>query len=98
MGYLGLVTSISFVTILRSFTTTAFGAPGDLDLTFGRGGAVTTDFKASNDIANAAALQADGKIVTAGIRFVGISASIGDFVVARYNSRWHDRQDLWPGR
>ena len=80
-GYLHL-----FVTILALFTTNAFGAPGDLDLTFGRGGAVTTDFKGSNDIANAAALQADGKIVTAGIRFVGISASTGDFVVARYNT------------
>ena len=80
-GYLHL-----FVTILALFTTNAFGAPGDLDLTFGRGGAVTTDFKGSNDIANAAALQADGKIVTAGIRFVGISASTGDFLVARYNT------------
>ena len=75
-----------FVTILALFTINAFGAPGDLDLTFGRGGAVTTDFKGSNDIANAAALQADGKIVTAGIRFVGISAATGDFLVARYNT------------
>src|SRR5262245_66528058 len=76
-GYL-----ILFVTIFALFTTYAFGAPGDLDLTFGRGGEVTTDFTASNDIANAAALQADGKIVAAGIRFVGISAAVGDFVVA----------------
>src|SRR5262245_7339632 len=80
-GYLHLL-----VTILALFTSTAFGAPGDLDSTFGRGGAVTTDFKGSNDIANAAALQADGKIVTAGIRFVGISAATGDFLVARYNT------------
>ena len=75
-----------FVTILALFTTTAFGAPGDLDPTFGRGGAVTTDFTGSNDIANAATLQGDGKIVTAGIRFVGISAATGDFLVARYNA------------
>ena len=75
-----------FVTILALLTVNAFGAAGDLDLTFGRSGKVTSDFGASNDIANAATLQADGKIVTAGIRFVGISASTGDFVVARYNT------------
>lgn len=75
-----------FVTIFTLFITNAFAAPGDLDLTFGRGGTVTTDFTASNDIANAAALQADGKIVAVGIRFVGISAATGDFVVARYNA------------
>ena len=76
----------TFLTILFFFTASAFAAPGGLDLTFGRGGEVTSDFRGSNDIANAAALQADGKIVAAGIRFVGNSASVGDFVVARYNS------------
>src|SRR5689334_16259888 len=75
-----------FLTILLLFTATAFAAPGDLDSTFGRGGQVTSDFKGSNDEANAVALQADGKIVAAGIRFVGNSASTGDFVVARYNT------------
>ncbi|HEY2714303.1 MAG TPA: delta-60 repeat domain-containing protein [Chthoniobacterales bacterium] len=68
------------------FSTTAFAAPGNLDVTFGQSGEVTTDFKGSNDIANAAALQPDGKIVTAGIRFVGSSAVTGDFLVARYNA------------
>ena len=57
MGYLYL-----FVTILALFTVNAFGAAGDLDLTFGRSGAVTTDFNGRNDIANAAALQADGRM------------------------------------
>ncbi len=71
--------------IFLLFATSAIAAPGDLDLTFGQGGEVTTDFKGSNDIANAAALQSDGKIVTAGIRFVGSSAVTGDFLVARYN-------------
>ena len=80
-GYLHL-----FVTIFILFSTHLLAAPGDLDLAFGRGGKVTTDFTASNDIANAAALQADGKIVAVGIRFVGISAATGDFVVARYNT------------
>jgi uncharacterized delta-60 repeat protein len=72
--------------ILLLLAATAFANPGDLDLTFGKGGEVTTDFKGSNEIINAAALQPDGKIVTAGIRFVGESAVTGDFVVARYNS------------
>jgi uncharacterized delta-60 repeat protein len=75
----------TFLTIFCLFTATALAAPGDLDLTFGRRGEVTTDFKGSNDIANAAALQSDGKIVTVGIRFVGSSAVTGDFLVARYN-------------
>ena len=75
----------TFLMIFLLFATSAFAAPGDLDLTFGQGGELTTDFKGSNDIANAAALQPDGKIVTVGIRFVGSSAVTGDFLVARYN-------------
>ncbi len=60
-------------------------APGGLDPSFGATGMVTTDFKGSNDLAYAVAEQADGKLVVAGIRFVGNSANNGDFVVARYN-------------
>jgi uncharacterized delta-60 repeat protein len=81
IGYL-----YSLLTILALTIATTFAAPGDLDATFGRGGQATSDFGRSNDIANAAALQPDGKIVTAGIRFVGNSASTGDFLVARYNT------------
>jgi len=40
----------------------AYAAPGDLDATFGTGGKVTTDFGGFEQ-ANAAALQADGKII-----------------------------------
>src|ERR1700712_2179088 len=64
----------------------AFTAPGGLDPGFGNAGMVTTDFKGSNDLAYAIAQQTDGKLVVAGIRFVGNSATNGDFVVARYNS------------
>jgi hypothetical protein len=39
----------------------AQAAGGDLDPTFGTGGQVTTDFNRSTDIANAVALQPDGK-------------------------------------
>lgn len=44
-----------------------------------------SDFKGSNDIAYAVALQRDGKTIIAGIRYVGNSATTGDFLVARYN-------------
>jgi hypothetical protein len=39
---------------------------GSLDLTFGAGGRVTTDFFGGYDTANAVAIQPDGKIVVAG--------------------------------
>src|SRR5262245_45460510 len=59
---------------------------GTLDPTFGNRGKVKTDFHRSNDLAHGMALQADGKIVVAGISFIGISATGGDFAVARYNT------------
>ena len=61
-------------------------ADGALDPTFGNGGKLKTDFHRSNDLAHGMALQPDGKIVVAGISFVGISAAGGDFAVARYNT------------
>ena len=48
---------------LTAFAGIAQAAPGGLDPSFGFGGRVTTDFNLSTDIANAVALQADGKIV-----------------------------------
>ncbi len=57
----------------------AQAAPGDLDLTFGTGGKVTTDFAGDGDLAFAVALQPDGKIVAAG-------RSSFDFALARYNA------------
>ncbi len=55
---------------------------GDLDLTFGVGGKVTTDFAGSEDRANTVAIQANGQIVV-----VGGSNSLffPDFALARYN-------------
>ena len=57
-----------------------WAAPGDLDLTFGGTGKVTTTL-GSGSFAQGVAVQSDGKIVIAG------SASISnpDFAVARYN-------------
>ena len=59
---------------------------GDLDLSFGSGGRVTTDFLGSPgssftaDQINDIAIQSDGKIVAAGADFSD------DFAIARYNS------------
>ncbi|WP_351234945.1 calcium-binding protein [Streptomyces sp. NPDC002133] len=61
----------------------ALAAPGDLDPTFGTDGKVTTDFGGNSDLAFAVAVQADGRIVTAGESGLG---GIGDFALARYNT------------
>lgn len=59
----------------------AIGAPGALDLSFGTGGVLSTDFGGTYDWAYAAAVQPDGKIVTAG---VSNGAATHDFALARY--------------
>jgi len=64
----------------------AHAAAGDLDSTFGIGGQVTTDLKRSTDLANAVAIQADGKLVVVGQTYQNNDFSGEDFVVARYNS------------
>src|SRR5215472_5041824 len=61
-------------------------AAGDLDPTFGTGGMVTTDLKRSTDIANAVAIQADGKLVVVGTSYKQNDFSTEDFVVTRYNT------------
>src|SRR5262245_684540 len=57
-------------------------ADGDLDTTFGSGGIVITDF-GGDDVANAVALQSDGKIVAAGRTLFG---GVSSFALGRYNS------------
>ena len=57
---------------------------GTLDRTFGTGGKVTTDFAGSFDQANALVLQANGKLVAAGIAY---TESDSAFVLARYRAR-----------
>jgi uncharacterized delta-60 repeat protein len=63
----------------------AQAAGGDLDPTFGTGGQVTTDFNRSTDIANAVALQPDGKLVVVGQTYTNNDYTGEDFAVARYN-------------
>ncbi len=59
-------------------------APGSLDLSFDADGKVVTPVSSSNnDLAQAVAIQSDGKIVVAGNANTGGSF---DFAVARYNA------------
>jgi len=64
----------------------AQAAAGDLDPTFGTGGMVTTDINRSTDIAQAVAVQADGKLVVVGQTYKNNDFSNEDFVVTRYNT------------
>ena len=61
----GIVTAAIVLTWFISPQATQ-AAAGDLDPTFGIGGKVLTDLKRSTDIANAVAVQADGKLVVVG--------------------------------
>jgi uncharacterized delta-60 repeat protein len=64
----------------------AKAAAGDLDPTFGTGGMVTTDIHHSTDIANAVAIQPDGKLVVVGESYQNNDFSGEDFIVTRYNT------------
>jgi uncharacterized delta-60 repeat protein len=61
-------------------------AAGDLDPTFGNGGRVRTDIMRSTDLANAIAIQADGKAVVVGQAYKHNDFSDEDFVITRYNT------------
>ena len=87
-----------FATLCRAIFATAImitlfvsvqmvqAADGDLDPTFGTGGMLMTDINRSTDIANAVAVQADGKLVVVGTTYKQNDFSDEDFVVARYNT------------
>ena len=64
----------------------AQAADGDLDPTFGTGGMLMTDINRSTDIANAVAIQADGKLVVVGTAYKQNDFSGEDFVVTRHNT------------
>jgi uncharacterized delta-60 repeat protein len=66
------------------FVVVRYNTDGTLDTTFDSDGKVTTDFNSKSDAAFAVAIQADGRIVVAGVS--GTNGSDGDFAIARYNS------------
>ena len=66
---------------------TAQAAAGDLDRAFGNNGKVVSDLFGQIEVANAIALQSDGKIVAAGYTApLTNSNNRGDFALARYHS------------
>ena len=67
--------------LTNQFALARYNSNGSLDSSFGTAGKVTTAFGSSSDIAYAAILQGDGKIVVAGSAFVSGS---DDFALARY--------------
>ncbi|HVD95041.1 MAG TPA: delta-60 repeat domain-containing protein, partial [Candidatus Limnocylindria bacterium] len=76
-------TAITLAFVVSGRTVPA--VDGDLDPTFGTDGKVLTDFDHSTDIANAVAIQADGKLVVVGTTYQDNDFSTEDFAVARYN-------------
>src|SRR5438105_11965845 len=79
-------TAAAIMLVFSASGQRAQAAGGDLDPTFGTGGQVTTDFSHSTDIANAVALQPDGKLVVVGQTYTNNDFSGEDFAVARYNT------------
>jgi hypothetical protein len=75
----------------------AQAADGDLDPLFGSGGMVMTDIGRSTDLAEAVAIQADGKLVVVGTTYKNNDFSTEDFVVTRYNTDG-TLDKLAPGR
>src|SRR5919197_5084906 len=75
------VTILAFVVSGR----TVLAVDGDLDPKFGTDGKVLTDFDHSTDIANAVAIQADGKLIVVGTTYQDNDFSTEDFAVARFN-------------
>src|SRR4030095_10178401 len=82
---LGLSASLSLI-LLAGSQKVGMPAAGDLDPTFGIGGKVTTDLQRSTDLANAMAIQTDGKLVVVGETYKNNDSSTEDFAVARYNT------------
>jgi uncharacterized delta-60 repeat protein len=64
------------------FALVRYDTDGSLDTSFGGDGKVTTNFSPHTDYADGVAIQADGKIVAAGIS--GEGGSNPRFAVARY--------------
>lgn len=69
----------------QDWTVMRYDSNGALDATFGSNGIVRTAFSGGSAMANAVAVQPDGKIVAAGIMFES-SGSLGDFGLARYRT------------
>jgi uncharacterized delta-60 repeat protein len=80
---------IAIVSGTRDFAVARYTPAGALDPTLGAGGKVTTDFDLAGDEARGLVIQADGKIVAAGVANItgqGDGPSIDNFALARYGT------------
>ena len=78
-----VVAGTAFIGGGNDFGVARYNTDGSLDVSFGTGGLVTTDFSGFEDVGRAVAIQKDGKIVVAGQSDAGVGT---DFAVARYNT------------
>ncbi len=69
---------------IYDFTLARYNPNGSLDVSFGTGGIVTTDF-GGYDIATSVAVQTDGKIVAGGY-YCSDELCFSSFAIARYNA------------
>ncbi len=79
------VAAFAFVAGPAFLAGAAEAAPGDLDLTFGSGGTVTTDFPGHNAWAGGVVVQPDGKTVVAGGGWDPPAGHNTGFLLVRYN-------------
>jgi uncharacterized delta-60 repeat protein len=80
-----LVAATGVILTLFVSVQMARAVDGSLDPTFGQRGKVMTDLDLSTDIANAVAIQSDGRLVVVGTSYKDNDYSDEDFAVARYN-------------
>jgi len=73
-------------TLTRDFALARYNADGMLDVSFGSGGKVTTDFFGSDEEARGVAVQKDGRVVVAGGSSNDRASLTDDFELARYKS------------
>ncbi|MBV9927671.1 MAG: DUF4214 domain-containing protein [Acidobacteria bacterium] len=82
-------TTYSSTTAFSAFALVRLNPDGTFDSSFGTGGKVTTSFPSSQAAgASSVALQADGRLVVAGVKYITASFEnyTSDFGVARYNA------------
>jgi uncharacterized delta-60 repeat protein len=86
-GKVVAVGSSGTATADSDFAVTRYNSNGTLDTDFGSGGKVTTDFRGvgTPDVAYAAAVEPNGRIVAAG-ETLAARRFFPDFAVARYNT------------
>jgi uncharacterized delta-60 repeat protein len=77
--------AVNNATFNSDFALARYTNNGSLDITFGTGGKLTTDFFSDYDVASAIAIQSDGKIIALGEAYNNTIRN-SDFALARYNT------------